>query len=515
MKKRNVIIGAVISLLVVSIAGMALFLATNKPAKNSQENQNNAHKPKVAVVVSFDCAKASRDDELIICDPDNTTLHEVDLKLAAQYTSILKTLPAERARWLKESQRSWLETRKQCAEPHGIAGAEGCMLNRYRSRIEELAEGVIINPIDDLLPYQITLPEGDKGVFVLEETIVEDSSNDRQERVLQKILFRSGSGEQTLWEGESIEAVAGDDHSLYSLSLSALNGDQLVVDLVEHHWDDTNEVRELIHNYFSWAQNKSFVRQGVIKERNDEDDHDGNHVVLRWVASEDGDSLYATDNYDQKGFYHSGEDPRNQTHRYRFRFDGYPWEELLPAPQQWLNEPDGAARYITLYRGILAEVMPRQIDGNGCIEAEINWAKADEGLRQWMEVADKAWERGVTYKNAPAIMTLLMAGNERPAMNDEQRELLRALDHVRRRLEATGNWSQRLSEVEQTTAGKPDDSGYAMLQTFPEIRVDCSRWYSVNFQKSFDQWLYAFWLRRHIDGTYEVTKQAIAYTLEK
>ena len=92
---------------------------------------------------SFDCAAATAPVEALICS--DTSLADLDRKLAESYQAVLATRVGEAQMLLREEQRAWAEDRAAtCAvegDPIELSDAIGCLSGLYRARIAELQPG--------------------------------------------------------------------------------------------------------------------------------------------------------------------------------------------------------------------------------------------------------------------------------------------------------------------------------------------------------------------------------------
>jgi uncharacterized protein len=113
--------------------GALLVLATSADAQ-----EENGAEP------SFDCAAATAPVEALICG--DTSLADLDRKLAQSYHALLATRVGEAQMLLREEQRAWAESRAVTCAVEGdsaieIDDATGCLIALYRARIAELQPG--------------------------------------------------------------------------------------------------------------------------------------------------------------------------------------------------------------------------------------------------------------------------------------------------------------------------------------------------------------------------------------
>ena len=79
---------------------------------------------------SFNCAKASTPDEVLICQ--NPYLADLDEQMSAMYFSVRNRLSGNARRQFERDQRAWLEGRMRC-------GRDGpCIADAYNRRITAL-----------------------------------------------------------------------------------------------------------------------------------------------------------------------------------------------------------------------------------------------------------------------------------------------------------------------------------------------------------------------------------------
>ncbi len=81
---------------------------------------------------SFDCRKASKDREIVVCR--NAEAAGLDLQLAQEYAALLRTLPPSQKASLMASQRRWL----QAVNAWTAYKWTDEVVEKYRERIEEL-----------------------------------------------------------------------------------------------------------------------------------------------------------------------------------------------------------------------------------------------------------------------------------------------------------------------------------------------------------------------------------------
>lgn len=464
---------------------------------------------------SFDCSKAATKVEQLICMPENSDLQEADQKLAAGYDSLRTAISFEQSRWLTESQKNWLEYRESCIHNHGYSN---CLLQHYRDRIDALALGVIENPIRrEQLPYSIILPGGLKGEFVLEQISGEEINEDGTSAQVQNtLLFRSASGDQPVWHSES------NPDALMDVTIIHLSPGKVAL-----HIEEEISTQDKIHgkitgwtrHYFVLSKDNKFFVQGDKETiRYPAWGPDTGHLITtRWVAGSDIPLLQVDERHIDEHNISPYLQARNLQRFYRFRFDGQPWDEQLPAPQQRLDAPDGAMRYHALYRDIVATHKPTAGTEKSCVEEGVDWTLATQGLNQWMHILTEAHKRGVAYSQAPAIVSTILASGERPKITDAQREMFAGLDFYRRKLEETYGWQEMFEEFRSLPTN--DDSyieswDFMNQKGFPNITNHCLSSTSLDdYEINPEPWFYSFWLRRHLDGTYDVAKLAIDYGL--
>lgn len=443
---------------------------------------------------SFDCAQATSRLQQTICKPGNSALQAVERQLTADYDKLLTTLPAAQAQWLRESQRNWLEGDAGCAEADYRYGdwAKDCLLDRYRSRLNELTLGVIINPIrPNQLPYRVVLPNGREGLFELRPAADEGQGGE-------ELWFTSGTEAQPVAASEA-GAKPGDN----TLSLIGLKGGRLLLEMRGAE----------AASYHALDDNNRFVLQGQKSTTAAQGDY-WIEFSRQWVAGDQGPRLQVDEHYQL--YLH----PNNLQRFYQFRFDGRPWEEQLPEPHFWLDKPDAAARYTALYREIVATKKPLSAAPDDCYERGIDWTLASASLAHWLDVVLEAQARGVAYEHAPAIIAKVLAGSEPPTFGEGEREMFRALDYLRRKLEAQQDWQERLvaASEEMTSAAEGDEAEEVAeegAEGLPYLEIGCLNEEASSFDYAIgrEYWFNTFWLRRHADGTYAVAKQVVDYAL--
>lgn len=213
-----------------------------------------------AAADGIDCATPRSGVERHICSPENAELREADRTLATLYSRMRDELPPERARWLQESHRNWLNARDRLG-----AGPVYSLLPHYRKRIDELRRGDIVNSISRAeLPYRVVLPGGTAGEFVLEEARSERTGKRTRTDIRQRLLFRGAAGEQTLWEGEgelsSDDEPSGQFRLFKGLSLISMQGARLFAELEENAYGSGMSIQLI-----GLTATGEFVRQGRIE----------------------------------------------------------------------------------------------------------------------------------------------------------------------------------------------------------------------------------------------------------
>ncbi len=117
----------------------------------------------VAAAPGFDCAKASKKIEHVICQSETLSLE--DAKLSTLYQRVMQKLTADVQKDIRKEQRAWLANRNRACNAHGKE-AEHCLIQVYRLRNSELGQLLAFdsgnNPgaKDNLKILRIT-PKGD------------------------------------------------------------------------------------------------------------------------------------------------------------------------------------------------------------------------------------------------------------------------------------------------------------------------------------------------------------------
>ncbi|MBL1141031.1 MAG: DUF1311 domain-containing protein [Proteobacteria bacterium] len=111
---------------------------------------------------SFDCSKASKQVEYVICKSDK--LARQDLKLSKLYDNILEKFTNDAREGIKQEQRSWLDNRNKVCNLSGKE-SEKCLLKHYRKRNSELSTLLAfdssVRPDDETLKILRITPNGD------------------------------------------------------------------------------------------------------------------------------------------------------------------------------------------------------------------------------------------------------------------------------------------------------------------------------------------------------------------
>ncbi len=442
---------------------------------------------------SFDCAQASTTLQQTICKPENSELQAVERKLTALYDKLLAKLPEKQAQWLRESHHNWLAGDAGCIESDYRYGdwAKDCLLDSYRTRLDEMTLGVFANPVlPNQLPYRVVLPNGLEGVFTLKPLTTEGDG--------EELWFSSGA------DSRRVGAIASGAKELdTAISLIGVKGDRLLVKIT---------TADAV-SYHALDEKNNFVLQGQ-KSSKEAGEHYWIDFSARWVAGDNGPRLQLDEDYQnaESNFGIAYIHPKDRQRIYQFHFDGQPWEEALPEPQSWLDKPDAAVRYTALYREIIAANKPLAAAPDDCFERGIDWTLASASLAHWLGVVQEARRRGVAYDQAASILGKVLVSNERPTLNEGERELFRALDYMRRKLEANEGWQQQPEAAQDEGANEVEGSDESGA---PYLTIGCLNEEEPSFDYVIDRehWFNTFWLRRHADGTYAVAKQVVDYAL--
>ncbi|WP_321532794.1 alpha-2-macroglobulin family protein [uncultured Desulfuromonas sp.] len=136
---------------------------------------------------SFDCSKASHYVERVICRSDE--LSQLDLELATLYKKVMKKLPDDVKKDVKQEQLEWLKKRnKDCSLPG--KEAEKCLAEYYRQRNEELSAMLAFDSARKPSNKQLKLlrvtpkgndvPAGQQLVFQFDRPVVPIGRMERQ-----------------------------------------------------------------------------------------------------------------------------------------------------------------------------------------------------------------------------------------------------------------------------------------------------------------------------------------------
>jgi uncharacterized protein len=93
-----------------------------------------------ASAASFDCRKASRADEIAICD--SRELSQLDVRMATLYDTILKLVAMGTRGALRDQQQAWLRSRSDCADDRPcIAALYEARIRALNAEVERIAKG--------------------------------------------------------------------------------------------------------------------------------------------------------------------------------------------------------------------------------------------------------------------------------------------------------------------------------------------------------------------------------------
>lgn len=479
---------------------------------------------------SFDCSKAESRVELCLCDPEKAELQALDRQLAEHYRALREGMSPGQRQWLLESQRRWLERRPECSH----SGSDS-LERAYRQRVAELGLGVVTTSLrENEFPYQFVLPNGAEVQLDVEGSRWVEGARAEDEPLQTLYLssdYESSDNEQLLWasSGEGVYGEAPYERRTFDgVDIVSLPDERMVLRVREHvgglfeTGDDKGGSAQL---YLALNDSGQFVPQGLLQEWYGNGDSES--FTAKWVAGEGGPLLQVDNKYYDSWDLSRYLNRRERRTLYRMRFDGKPWEQLQTAEEQWLLADDAGARYRELYRKVAAEVIHDSAPQVPCIEAGINWSKATDGVRQSLDILLAGQARGIPYADAERIIARVMEDEERVVLSEEILEMFRALNYLRGQIEATDDWQTRFDAIyaanaeADRNAGRPIgsqlDENVLSEYGFPPLGGECltSDYLPDYWGVAPDAWFYNFWLRRYLEGNYELTQWVVSYALHQ
>src|SRR5262245_16265490 len=93
-----------------------------------------------AGAASFDCRKASKPDEITVCD--SRELSQLDVQMATLYDTVLKLVGMGTRGALRDQQQGWLRSRSDCGDDRGcIAALYHARIRALNAEVERIAKG--------------------------------------------------------------------------------------------------------------------------------------------------------------------------------------------------------------------------------------------------------------------------------------------------------------------------------------------------------------------------------------
>lgn len=475
---------------------------------------------------SFDCSRAGTVVERTICAPENSALQMADSELAERYRQLRSELQDGWSQWLRDSQRVWLKWRDQQCLDNNKDDLGACLLEHYRARNNELALGIISRPVlVGELPFRLALPDGREGEFLLETFAMHPPGGGEGEQ--QQLFFRTDTGEQQLWEGISFDSDGAYEHNSLEWVTITLLADRRVVLGVAQRSDEYAggyaELRRQVYHYMTLDPEGQVTRQGVYGFGLKSEYDVWARYRHRWLSGSGDIRLQLSARHGSVHDRRYLSDTVEQQTR-QLRFDGRPWDAVPNEKAQWLEEPDGAKRFLAYYDGLMAAHNNSGKHAVGladrCVANGHDYTLAAQGLAQWLDIVRTALDDGVAYGDGQAILDAVLAGGKLPTLSAGQRELFKVLDAYRHRLEQLPDWQRDLGALYRTLDGHEwqpvswqsnELADYLGDQGLPPIEAGCVAGLAVPGYDAlpFDDWLVSFWVRRYGDGSYNLAAQLI------
>lgn len=459
---------------------------------------------------SFDCSKASTLTEKTICTDEIGLLKDQDSQLSDIYRKELRVVNSD---LLKKSQQNWLRFRdKTCASGYELDN-ENCLYQLYGDRIDELENGIITFHIKaSQLPYEVALGDLFKGKLIYSASeISKENGVINKELILHLVI---NERKMKLWSVMSEKSdITDGTFNLNSISIyiSKNNSIVLMVDSTENDnamtSSGTYEINR--YRYFLISGTGEVFFQGELESGGGEE---RTRLKINWNQNEVL-GLNVT-SYSQRYDNFNYLLPMKFTN-YEFNPDGNNWKKRRQELTMDLENDENVYKYMKMYQEIDSESMKKNKallglnDSSSCIENTIDWSEVAQSLTYWMDIATKFDHKMSRDQDLYAIPKLFKYQQEHE-FSKTQRALAVGLNFYRELIESTPQWKEKFDAL----AREQDVNVNTMTNIgFPSLNASCSNDIVVTRYEyiKFNRWLYTFWLRRFMDGSYDSAKLIISH----
>lgn len=459
---------------------------------------------------SFDCSKASTVTEKTICNDNIGLLQDQDSRLAEIYRNKIKNGEPD---LLKKSQREWLKFRdKTCTSDYELDN-ENCLHTLYGERINELENEIVsFNIRAAELPYEIKIGNLFKGKFLyVEEEIPESDEISKLSSDL--FLINDDGSKSNLWSAVSEKSESeGIDFRLKSVTVYVVKNNVILkIDSSETNRAMTSSGSYEIDRsrYFTTSSSGQVFFQGEIEKGGGEE---RTYLSINWSPDISfGLSVKAySHRYDNFNYLIPVD-----FFEYEFNSAGENWKKNLKKLNRDLENEKNVNKYLIIYQELDSRNF-RKINNvkntpelPACIENGIDWSEVAISLNYWLGIAMMTDFKMSRDQSLYAIPKLFNYKKEY-SFSKSQKALALGLNYYRELIESTPQWKEKFDAL-----AREQDVNINTMENigFPSLNSDCSNNVVVPQYEyiKFNRWLYTFWLRRYLDGSYDSVKSIVKY----
>lgn len=459
---------------------------------------------------SFDCSKASTVTEKAICADNIGFLQDQDSRVAELYRNKIKNGESD---LLKKSQRDWLKFRDKTCVSDDELNNENCLHTLYGERINELENEIVSFHIRaSELPYEIQIGNLFKGKFLhVEEEISEKDEISKLSSDL--FLIHADESKSNLWSAVSEKSdTDGVDFRLKSITIYIVNNNVILkIDSSEINSAMTSSGSYDIDRsrYFAISSSGQVFFQGEIESGGGVD---RTYLSINWsrdISFGLSANAYSS-RYDNYNYLFPME-----FFDYEFNLTGENWKKHAKKINRDLENEKSVNKYLTIYQELdssnfkIINNIKNTPELPACIENGIDWSEVAISLNYWLGIAmmtDFKMSRDQSLYAIPKLFNYKKEYN----FSKSQKALAVGLNYYRELIESTPQWKEKFDAL-----AKEQDVNINTMENigFPPLNSDCSNNVVVpqyGYVK-FNRWLYTFWLRRYMDGSYDSAKSIVKY----
>lgn len=473
---------------------------------------------------NINCAKPATAIKTAICSDRAYNLAEKNTTLNNLYKSKIHTPDVN---LLKASQNQWISFRDSyCTHKKYDYQVTYCLNELYSDRINELENNLISfsyipekNPqkiqigklLSGDLTYSSELPESiEQGT----ETDIQLESSEDVRSYGSIIEITEGNTSLNLWSAIS-EYYGGPSDTFVPkwIKFYPYKNAYILVEVnsIEDHDAPTSSgiYSETTFTYSILTNEKKLYPQGTISRST------GNYISRLWKSWDTSQGLslttlkttYRHDNYNYL--------LPHEYSTYSFNLvNDRGWIATKKTLDRDLEEPIQSSKYLVIFSNADSKIAKPeyQLDSEPCYENGINWSQVANSLNYWIDIAVKV-EAETTRKQLIYALPKLFNYNKDYRFTTQQKAIAIGLNYYLNIIESTDNWKDKLNSI-----GTPEELSLETMTDagFPAQNYTCSNEIRLNnFEYiKFNKWLYTFWLRRHLDGTYSQARQIVKYYAE-